>query len=126
MPIKRELRFFYPIDWRELSSVIRFGRAAGRCEQCGRPHNEDALHLGDGRWWDAAFPTWRNRQGQLPRRLPPPEQWNGTLLTTHVVLACAHLDHDPTNNRSATWLPFASAVMSSMTAASTSGAAASH
>jgi hypothetical protein len=24
MPIKRELRFFYPIDWRELSFVIRF------------------------------------------------------------------------------------------------------
>ena len=27
MPIRREHRFFYPIDWRELSNVIRFGRA---------------------------------------------------------------------------------------------------
>jgi hypothetical protein len=79
---------------------IRFGRAKGRCEQCGRPHGEEVLHLGDGRWWDAAFRTWRNRQGRPLRRLPPPEQWNGALLTTHVVLACAHLDHDPTNNRS--------------------------
>jgi hypothetical protein len=30
MPIKRELRFFYPIDWRELSRVIRFERALPR------------------------------------------------------------------------------------------------
>jgi hypothetical protein len=79
MPIKRELRFFYPIDWRELSVVIRFGRAKGRCEQCGRPNGEEVVHLGDGRWWDAAFFTWRNRQGRPLRRLPPPEQWNGAL-----------------------------------------------
>jgi hypothetical protein len=30
MPIRREHRFFYPIDWPQLSAVIRFGRAQGR------------------------------------------------------------------------------------------------
>jgi hypothetical protein len=31
MPIAPEHRWFYPIDWRELSQVIRFTRAKGRC-----------------------------------------------------------------------------------------------
>ena len=38
MPIRREHQFFYPIDWRELSRGIRFRRAGGACEGCGRPH----------------------------------------------------------------------------------------
>jgi hypothetical protein len=29
MPIRREHRFFYPIDWPRRSVVIRFGRAKG-------------------------------------------------------------------------------------------------
>ena len=98
MPIKRELRFLYPIDWRELSAVIRFERAQSRCERCRRPHGEEVLHLGDGRWWDAASSTWRNGYGRPLRKLPPPQLWNDGLLCTRVVLACAHLDHDPTNN----------------------------
>ena len=53
MPIRPEYRFLYPIDWLQLSATIRFGRAGGRCEHCGRPHGEIVLHLGDGRWWDA-------------------------------------------------------------------------
>ncbi|MER2249710.1 hypothetical protein ABS772_07250, partial [Methylorubrum podarium] len=46
MPIRREYRFFYPIDWPQLSAVIRFGRAKGRCEGCGRPHGQLIFHLG--------------------------------------------------------------------------------
>ena len=38
MPIRREYRWFYPIDWPQLSAAIRFGRAKGRCEHCRRPH----------------------------------------------------------------------------------------
>jgi hypothetical protein len=53
MPILPEHRFFYPIDWPQLSAVIRFGRARGCCEGCGRPHGRMVYHLGDGRWWDA-------------------------------------------------------------------------
>ena len=25
MPIRRELRYFYPIDWPQLSALVRFG-----------------------------------------------------------------------------------------------------
>ena len=52
MPIRPQLRGFYPIDWKQLSAVIRFERAKGRCETCGRPHGKLVQHLGDGRWWD--------------------------------------------------------------------------
>jgi hypothetical protein len=38
-PIRREHRWFYPIDWPKLSAVIRFRRAQGRREQRGRPHS---------------------------------------------------------------------------------------
>ena len=59
------------------------------------------MHLGDGRWWDDEAGTWRNGQGRAilspPNVLPSME--NGTALTTKVVLAAAHLDHDPGNNR---------------------------
>ena len=99
MPIKPQYRYFYPIDWRELSIAIRFGRAGGRCEQCRRPHGQTVLHLGDGRWWDEADQIWRTGQGKALTRLPPPQRWPRDLDTTRVVLACAHLDHDPTNNR---------------------------
>jgi hypothetical protein len=94
MPIAPENRWLYPIDWRELSGLIRFGRAKGCCERCGRPHGREVLHLGDGTWW-----------------LPPPEALEArepaleglgpvrALLLTRVVLASCHLDHDPGNNR---------------------------
>ena len=32
-------------------------------------------------------------------QLPALWLWKGTIRTTRVVLACSHLDHDPTNNR---------------------------
>ncbi len=37
MPIRPELRFFYPIDWPQISHWVRFVRAYGHCEACGRP-----------------------------------------------------------------------------------------
>jgi hypothetical protein len=59
------------------------------------------FHLGDGRWWDDEATTWRNGQGRalssLPARLPSSD--DASILTTKVVLATAHLDHDPSNNR---------------------------
>lgn len=39
MPIAREHRWLYPIDWRELSDLVRFTRAKGRCEHCRRPQS---------------------------------------------------------------------------------------
>lgn len=47
-------------------TVIRFGRAKGRCEDCGRPHGrEPVVHLGDGRWWDEEAASWRDGAGGL-------------------------------------------------------------
>lgn len=100
MPIRREHRWFYPVDWTELSALIRFDRAKSRCEECGRPHGQLVPHLGDGRWWDAEVSMWRNGRGRALKTLPPPDRWNATLRTTRVVLACAHLNHNPSDNRS--------------------------
>ena len=113
MPIAPEHRWFYPIDWRELSQVIRFTRAKGRCEHCGRPHGQEVMHLGDGIWWDAERSAWRDGRGKRVRKLrlphvleagqPPPDLLGDPpalrLAVTHVVLASAHLDHDPSNNQ---------------------------
>jgi len=97
MPIRRHHRGFYPIDWRELSVVIRFGRAKGRCEQCGRPHGRRVLHLGDGRWWDAEAVRWRDGQG---RKLASPAATTvfPMIRSTRVYLATAHRNHDTADN----------------------------
>ncbi len=97
MPIRREHRWLYPIDWPQLSAMIRFERAKGRCESCGRPHGRRILHLGDGRWWDAEFNTWRNGRGRALRRVTFSFKLEG-IRSTKVVLATAQLDHDPTNS----------------------------
>ena len=92
-------RWFYPIDWAQVSASIRFGRAKGRCERCGRPHGRLVIHLGDGRWWDEDATVWRNGRGKVITSLAEPAARDERLLTTRVILAAAHLDHDPSNNR---------------------------
>jgi hypothetical protein len=95
MPIRAEDRWLYPIDWQQISEAIRFGRAGARCEQCGRPHMSYVAHLGDGRWWDATGRFWRNHRG---RRVVANGFTLATVRTTYVVLACAHLNHDPADS----------------------------
>ena len=51
--IAPEHRWFHPIDWRELSLVIRFTLAKGRGEHCGLPHGHVVTHLGDRTRWYA-------------------------------------------------------------------------
>ncbi|NDW07989.1 hypothetical protein [Jiella pacifica] len=104
MPIKPELRGFYPLDWPQLSQSIRFRRARGRCEHCGRAHGQIVCHLGDGRWFDAELGRWRDTKGRKIRtNLPAPEDLPPEIpaLFTRVFLACAHLDHDVGNNAAA-------------------------
>jgi hypothetical protein len=96
MPIKPELRGFYLGDWPETSRKVRFERAAGVCQGCGRPHGTKIRCLPDGRWFDAAQGTWRNGHGR-PARWPDLVEAS-QIRQTRVVLAAAHLDHDPTNN----------------------------
>lgn len=98
MPIRPAHRWFYPVDWHELSAVIRFRRAGGRCENCGRPHGRVVLHLGDGRWWDEDAGRWRDDAGRWVRQLTPPHSTIERTRRTRVVLATCHRDHDPTNN----------------------------
>ncbi|MHA0337171.1 hypothetical protein [Sphingomonas aquatilis] len=96
MPIMAEHRWLYPIDWPELSRLIRFGRAKGRCEHCRRPHGRRVFHLGDGRWWDADRRQWRDGRG---RRVRAPGSGVAAIVrVTRVYIACAHLNHDPTDN----------------------------
>jgi hypothetical protein len=97
MPIRRELRPLYPLHWKELSRRVRFARAGGVCERCGRPHGGLIRCLPDGRWFDPRQRVWQDRRG-----CPAPSPDLVVLIracTTRVVLAAAHLDHDPTNNR---------------------------
>jgi hypothetical protein len=97
MPIRAEMRWFYPIDWPQLSRHVRFERAGGICQGCGRPHGEIVRVLPDGRWFDAARQTWRNSRGR-PARWPDIEETT-RMRQTRVILAAAHLDHNPGNNR---------------------------
>jgi hypothetical protein len=76
---------------------VRFERAGGRCQSCGRPHGETVRCLPDGRWYDTAALTWRNGRGR-PARWPDLEEAT-RIRHTRVVLAAAHLDHNPANNR---------------------------
>lgn len=95
MPIPREKRFYYPIDWPQISAWVRFERARGRCEHCGRPHKRRITCVADGRWLDEEAGLWRGPNGK-PARTPP-----ATMVqrTTYVVLAAAHLNHDPPDCR---------------------------
>ena len=97
MPIRTDLRSLYPADWRELSRKVRFERAGGKCQRCGRRHGEIIRVLPDGRWFDDRMKTWRNGQGR-PARWPDIEEAI-RLRETRVVLAAAHLDHNPRHNR---------------------------
>ena len=62
-----------------------------------RPHLTRLRCLPNGRWFDEASKTWHDRRGR-PARWPDLVEAI-RLRTTRVVLAAAHLDSDPTNNR---------------------------
>ncbi|MER2266671.1 hypothetical protein [Methylobacterium oxalidis] len=106
MPIRREHRFFYPIDWPQLSAAIRFRRAGGCCEGCGRPHGQHVYCLRDGRWWDAEIGAWRDGRGRAIREQLRAEDLLAGIRRTKVVLATAHRDHDTTNNTGANLAAF--------------------
>lgn len=67
MPIRRELRRLYPPHWPELSQRVRFERAGGRCQCCGRPHGTTVRCSPDGRWFDQTEGAWRDGRGRLAR-----------------------------------------------------------
>jgi hypothetical protein len=67
MPIRPELLPLYPPHWRELSSHVRFERAGGKCQGCGRPHLALLRSLPDGRWFGR-----KNSDVAGPPRAPCP------------------------------------------------------
>ena len=97
MPIRAEMRWFYPIDWPQLSRHVRFERDRGLCQECGRPHGKTVRCLPDGRWSDTDQHIWRDASGRPAPWLDIVEATR--IRQTRVVLAAAHLDHDPANNR---------------------------
>ena len=56
------------------------------------------VHEGDGRWWHEERQAWRCGRGHVVRRRPQPVDHGPPRHSTRVVLATAHLDHDPFNN----------------------------
>jgi hypothetical protein len=104
MPIRPEMREFYPSDWPEISRRVRFERAGGICQGCGRPHGVMVRCLPDGRWFDTSSHSWRNRRGQHARW---PDLVEATQVRqTRVILAAAHLDHNPGEPANAGKVPF--------------------
>lgn len=99
MPIRAEMRWLYPIDWPQLSRLVRFGRAGGRCEGCGRPHAASLLQLPDGRWLELEEGVWRDDAGAVAA-WPDIVGWT-TSRHRRFHLGTAHLDHDPGNS---SWL----------------------
>ena len=93
VPIRAELRPLYPPHWPELSRRVRFERAGGECERCGRPHGAILKVLPDGRWFDPRGGTWRDRRGRAARW--PDLEELARQRTTRVILAAAHMNHDP-------------------------------
>lgn len=97
MPIRPELRRLYPPDWPTISRHVRFERAHGRCQICGRPHGQRIRVMASGCWFDKDTGTWRTARG---RETGDPDLIELIAVReTRVVLAAAHLDHDPRNNR---------------------------
>ena len=104
MPIKSELRWFYPIDWPQISRQVRFDAPAAAAKLRSPI---DVRCLPDGRWYDTAASTWRNGRGRpAPGPFEDEPHWH-----PRVVLAAAHLDHNPANDGPRNLRVFASAAI---------------
>lgn len=95
MPINPALKPLYPPDWPEISDRVRFERAHGRCEGCGRPHGAWTYQLPDGRWrvlGDQDEGWW---DGQGKPADTPPLLMGDRFRIVQVQLGCAHRNHWP-------------------------------
>lgn len=74
-----------------ISRHVRFDRAKGLCERCGRPHGLRLHFHADGRTYADA--DWLYPDG-TPAPFPNLLEWTA-ISTRRVWLATAHLDHNP-------------------------------
>lgn len=79
MPIRKELKIYYPVNWQEISSRIRFQIAGGRCEHCRAKHG--MYRVGDWMIDESAL-------HMIPSHYKP----------VRIILSAAHLEHDPTKS----------------------------
>ena len=91
----------YPIDRPQLSAVISFGRAKGRCEACQHPHGCTVYCLGDGRRWDDEAASCRDGSCGMVCIKVDNVDVLGEVRTTRVVLATGHRKHDTADKSSA-------------------------
>ncbi len=96
MPINPDLRHLYPPDWRALANWIKFERAGGRCERCGRPHGVRVLVVAEGGWLDPETGERFDERGRTLGFCRASDWPAGRFVTT--VLTCAHLDQNPAHN----------------------------
>jgi hypothetical protein len=96
MPIRPEMRGYYPSNWSEISRCVRFERAAGICQACGRPHGAETRCLPDGRWFDVSA---ESALSPRPAGSLAGSRGENAERQTRVILAAAHLDHNPRHNR---------------------------
>lgn len=88
MPIKDKSR--YPADWKQISLRIR-ERDGWKCKQCGVPNKARGARDHYGEWHEEnAIHAMNSTDGYLLFGDFP------DMIT--IVLTCAHLDHDPSNN----------------------------
>ncbi|SDK35670.1 hypothetical protein SAMN05421823_102543 [Catalinimonas alkaloidigena] len=88
-------RDLYPESWEAISARIRFGRAGGRCEQCGIPHGTFGYRDQQGHFHSLVQVFAAMLQGINP--------FEGDLAgvepgkPTQIFLQCAHKDGNKSN-----------------------------
>ena len=102
MPIRPQHRWLYPIDWPQISASIRFSAApkvgaSGAAARTGASSFTSATAAGGTSKRRSGATAKGKALARLPARAPSPE--GEAIRTTKVILAAAHLDHDPGNNR---------------------------
>lgn len=100
MPIRPEFRMFYGTKWHTVTRPRILARAGNKCEQCRAP-NHTLVHRIHGAWlqvkasWtDGILKLWFDGDGTPLSRKP-----EGPRRVVTIVLAVAHLNHVPGDDR---------------------------
>ena len=119
MPIRRQHRYFYPIDWPQLSAMIRFRRAGGAVRAADVPTVSASTILATDVGGMRAVGSWRDGQGRFICLADRSDDVLGRVRTTQVVLAHSSPRSRHGQQRGRTSLPSASAVTCCTTGPST-------